>query len=147
MKAKSILLILALAAPPYAAAATECVGIAALREGKSIGLYESLSNYLSGNAKDAPDCSVLVSVAKRTRSAPVKAGRRLEDAKPFDPAEAQANLEAAQRDPDTARRLARLRGEVKDETLLLYLEAAVLDEDGFYSARELRIQQLQQRLR
>jgi hypothetical protein len=146
MKPLSILLTFALAAATHAQAAKKCDGMQALSQGKPTALLDSVQQLVSQGKTGDVECASILAVAKAAFSPHPKAGRRLEDQKPFDPAAAQANLEAAQRDPDTGKRLAELRGQVKDEALLLYMEAAVLDEDGFYPARDLRIQQLQQRL-
>jgi phage terminase small subunit len=73
-------------------------------------------------------------------------GRKLEPEKPLDPKKAQANLEAALKDPAIRARLDNARAEIKDENVLLAYEAAVFDEEGYYDARELKIQQLLQQL-
>ena len=73
-------------------------------------------------------------------------GRKLEPDKPLDLKKAQANLEAALKDPEIKARVDKARAEIKDENVLIAYEAAVFDEEGYYDARDLRIQQLQQRL-
>lgn len=146
-RASILLLVLPLVASPHLAAAKECVGIAALRDARSAGLINNLNQFMRRKSDaDSPDCAALVSVMNKVMSRSRTGGRRLEGDTPFDPAAAQANLEKALRDPETGKRLAKLHDEVKDEALRLYLEAVLLDEDGYYAARELRIQQLQQRL-
>ena len=59
---------------------------------------------------------------------------------------AQANLDAALKDPAMKTLFDKARAEIKDESVLLAYEAAVLDDEGYYDARELKIQQLMQRL-
>jgi hypothetical protein len=89
-------------------------------------------------------CSSLTSVwAKVTKQKKV-GGRQLEKERPLNPAEAQANLAAAQKDPAIRARLERAAKEIADPIVRLVYEAAILDEEGFYAARDLKIQQLQQ---
>ena len=59
---------------------------------------------------------------------------------------AQANLEAALKDPAIKARIDKARADIKDENVLLAYEAAVFDDEGYYDARELKIQQLLQRI-
>ncbi|MGZ5631747.1 MAG: hypothetical protein ACXWIP_12995 [Burkholderiales bacterium] len=40
-----------------------------------------------------------------------------------------------------------MRREVQDENMRLAYEAAILDEEGYYNARDLRIMQLSDRLK
>lgn len=89
-------------------------------------------------------CSSLTSVwAKVTKQKKV-GGRQLEKERPLNPAEAQANLAAAQKDPAIRARLERAAKEIPDPNVRMVYEAAILDEEGFYAARDLKIQQLQQ---
>jgi hypothetical protein len=74
-------------------------------------------------------------------------GRKLEEDRPFNSGEAQANLAEAQGDPAVSQRLQQVRKEVPDSNQRLVYEAAILDEEGYYSARDLRIRQLQQQLK
>jgi hypothetical protein len=150
MKVVPILLTLAMATSVQVVFAKDCTGIAALRSSGAKGKTASLANSFdqrqrSNPGAETPGCSSLNSVMGRLLAQKPVGGRRLEDDKPFDPAAAQADLDEALRDPDTGKRLAKLH-DVKDENLRLYLEAAVLDEDGHYAARDLRVRQLQQRL-
>jgi hypothetical protein len=91
-------------------------------------------------------CGSFLTVIGKLISRDVTAGRRLEKDRPFNPAAAQADVDAALRNPDVRKRIDALRREVPDETVRLMYEAVVFDEEGYYDARELRIQQLRQRL-
>jgi len=94
--------------------------------------------------QDLAACSSLTSVwAKVTKQKKV-GGRQLEKERPLNPAEAQANLAAAQKDPAIRARLERAAKEIPDPSVRMVYEAAILDEEGFYAARDLKIQQLQQ---
>jgi hypothetical protein len=92
------------------------------------------------------DCASLISVLQKISGRTVTGGRKLENDKPFDPLAAQANLAAAMRDANVAPRIKQVQSEFRDENLRLFYEAAILDEEGFYPARDLRVQQLQQQL-
>lgn len=91
-------------------------------------------------------CGSVKVVLSRVVSREKTGGRKLEPDKPLDLKKAQANVDAALRDPEIKARVDKARAEIKDETVLLAFEAAVFDEEGFYDARDLKIQQLQQRL-
>ena len=112
--------------------AAECVGLAPEVQQANQGLAA---------------CSSLTSVwAKVTKQKKI-GGRQLEKERPLNPAEAQANLAAAQKDPAIRARLDRLATEIPDQNVRMVYEAAILDEEGFYAARDLKIQQLQQALK
>jgi hypothetical protein len=70
-------------------------------------------------------------------------GRQLEKDRPLNVAEAEANLATALKNPVVRERLDRVAMEVDDPGARLVYEAAILDEEGFYAARDLKIQQLQ----
>jgi hypothetical protein len=74
-------------------------------------------------------------------------GRSLEANKPLSPGEAQANLDKAMRDPLAKGRIEEMRHQVSDPQLRLLFEAAILDEEGFYGARDLKIGELEQAVR
>ncbi|VVP92441.1 hypothetical protein PS918_03372 [Pseudomonas fluorescens] len=97
--------------------------------------------------KEQTDCGTLMSVINRLLSTHKTGGRKLEEDRPFNAQEAQANLAKAQADPEVRPRLDKIKKEVSDPTRRLVYEAAVLDEEGYYSARDLRINQLKQQLK
>lgn len=133
-----------------AAQADKCVGLEKFAAEKP-GLSAKPAFLQLKAAGEAPppagvDCSSLTSVFKRVVDGTRPGGRKLEDDKPFDRAEAQANLDKALQDPEIRAQLDKLQHDVPDETTRLLYEAAVLDSEGFYNARELRIQQLREKL-
>jgi hypothetical protein len=128
-----------IAAGSVHAGESSCVGLAELQK--------QLQANLSNRAVAWAGCGSLTSVFKRLVAGKRTGGRRLEGEKPFNPAEAQANVQAALGDADVARKLELMRTEVQDENLRLAYEAAIFDEEGFYAARDLRIQQLSERLK
>jgi hypothetical protein len=125
------------------AGAKECAGLVALKGQLSSSVQ---SSYQTSPAKALPACTASVGVYDKVMRRAKRGGTRLEDEKPFDRAEAEANLRAALSDPAVKTRLAELHREVKDDNTRLFFEAAIFDEESFYGARDLRIQELQQRL-
>lgn len=127
--------------------AQDCKGLQALNlkaKGSTLG---NLVSAIMGNKSEPIECgsleSVLASVAKTHKAG----GRKLEEDRPFNLQEAQANLAEAQSEPLVKRRLEQIRKNVQDANQRLLYEAATLDEEGYYGARDLRIRQLQQQLK
>jgi hypothetical protein len=91
---------------------------------------------------DATRCSSLLSVMKLAGSTAKKGGRKLEGDKPLDVKAAEQERAAAKADPEFAKLLAiELKGET-DPARALLREAALLDDDGKFKARDLLLQQL-----
>ena len=109
------------------------------------GALSILIKTVMPNPSVAP-CASLASVLNKLASRGKTGGRRLEDEKPLDPLQAQAELQKALSDPEIRARLEKIREDVQDEDARLVYEAAILDEEGYYDARELKIQQLQRKL-
>jgi hypothetical protein len=97
--------------------------------------------------KEQTDCGSLMSVLDRLFNTRKTGGRKLEVDRPFNASAAQAELTKAQADPEVRPRLEKIRKEVTDPTRRLVYEAAVLNDEGYYSARDLRINQLKQQLK
>lgn len=144
MRIAAAVLITSLLAAAHAASAADCVGVQAIQGGRVN--VESLTSNANANPNRNVNCSSLISVLQKISGRTVTGGRKLEKDKPFDPQAAQANLAAAMRDANVAPRIKQVQGEVRDANLRLLYEAAILDEEGFYPARDLRVQQLQQQL-
>ncbi|MGZ5147441.1 MAG: hypothetical protein ACXWCP_28225 [Burkholderiales bacterium] len=107
-----------------------------------------LQNYLHAKAPSIlVGCGSLMTIVDRFMHRARKSGRRLEDDQPLNTSEAQATLNAALRDAAIRRRIEQMRREVQDENMRLAYEAAILDEEGYYNARDLRIMQLSDRLK
>lgn len=134
----------------FGAAATfagdECTGLNNILKGlpESGGFGTSIKAWLK---IDTADCGSLTSVTDKLVHRNKTSGKRLEKEKPFDPKEAEANLNTALADPAIQARLNKLKQAVPDENGRLFLEAAILDEEGYYPARELRIQQLLEKMK
>ena len=137
----AVLVLVASVLPVGSAGAAECVGLAAIAAGSVATGVDTVSK------KDGPplaECGSLTSVLKKVARQGKVGGRQLDKDRPLNVAEAEANLAAARRNAALRRRLDRIATEVQDPAVRLAYEAAVLDEEGFYAARDLKIQQLQQ---
>ena|SRR5690242_12247329 len=120
------------------AGAADCVGVVELQKALSAPLTSVLGSLVG--------CGSLTTVAKKIMSRKRTSGRRLEEEQPLNMSEAQANANAAMKDPTVRRKLEQARREISDEKTRLAYEAAIFDEEGYYGARDLRIQQLSERL-
>lgn len=142
------LAILFMFAATAANAAEECVGLTSKlksNEGAS-SFSKAVINAILGYA-EGPGCSSLTSVMDVVLHGSKTSGRRLEDKKALNVAQAQANLDKALADPSIGARMEKLKQHAPDEKVRLYLEAAILDEEGYYDARDLRVQQLTEKLK
>jgi hypothetical protein len=107
----------------------------------------SLVTWMNADKADTVDCSSVTSVFAKVIHDNQTSGKRLEKEKPFDAKEAEANLSTALADPAIQARLNKLQQAVPDENARLFLEAAIFDEEGYYSARELRVRQLLEKMK
>jgi hypothetical protein len=92
------------------------------------------------------DCKSLVSVLNDLNARGETGGKKSKKDKPFDAAHAEANWKKAQGDAEVRDRIEKIHAEVVDEGARLVYEAAILDEQGYRDARELKLRQLQQRI-
>ena len=144
-----------LVAVTSASAGKDCAGLTNIltnipksKPSSESGMWESLKALVgSGSDTESADCSSLTSVAGLIINRNRTSGRRLEDKKPLNIAQAQANLDKALSDPSIKTRLEKLKQQVSDDQARTFLEAAIFDEEGFYGARDLRIQQLTEKLK
>jgi hypothetical protein len=135
-------------------ALTACVWSAPSAAQKCVGLLEipsgtpsnAIKAFIKSFGDKQPPCGSGKVVLSRVINREKTGGRKLEPDKPFDLKKAQANLEAALKDPAIKARIDKAHADIKDENVLLAYEAAVFDDEGYYDARELKIQQLLQRI-
>lgn len=128
----------------------DCKGLKDLQANggvSSSNAFMHLLNAVWGDDQARADCGSLTSVLDSVANRKKIGGRKLEEDRPFDPNEAQANLVEAQSDPAVRQRLEQIRKDVPDSNQRLLYEAAILDEEGYYSARDMHIRQLQQQLK
>lgn len=132
------------------AQAGKCVGLEQLVSvKKQTAGTPALLDWLKSIPTSAPpvvDCTSLKSVFSKVVNGKRTGGRKLEEEKPYDPVAAQTNLDQAMENADVRAGLDALQATVADEGTRLLFEAAILDAEGFYDARELRIQQLRAKL-
>lgn len=87
-------------------------------------------------------CSDLGKVLGRLVNGSAPGGKRLHDEQPLDIVAAQAELEQAlQHNPELKAQLDALRGSVTDDQERMLFEAALLQSNNLYGARDLRLQQ------
>ena len=92
------------------------------------------------------DCKSLVSVLNNLTARGETGGKKSKKDKPFDAVHAEASWKKAQGDAEVRDRIEKIHAEVVDEGAQLVYEAAILDEQGYSDARELKLRQLQQRI-
>jgi hypothetical protein len=132
--------LLAMAGPAQA----QCRGLAAVSGYSKEQLRAKLSSLGDAAKAGGPACASFWTVLGKVAGRDTTAGRRLEAERPFNPSAAQANVDKALRDPAVRKRIEALRRDVPDATVRLMYEAVVFDEEGYYDARELRVQQLRE---
>ena len=143
MKLLIAMIALTVCAWPSLAAAQKCVGLLEIPTGAT---SNAIKAFIKSFNDTQPPCGSGKVVLSRVINREKTGGRKLEPDTPLDPKKAQANLDAALKDPGIKARLDKARAEIKDENVLLAYEAAVFDDEGYYEARELKIQQLLQRI-
>ncbi|MGZ9031032.1 MAG: hypothetical protein ACXW2G_06640 [Burkholderiaceae bacterium] len=144
MKLSAVVVALTAACLAPTARAEKCVGLAQIQipANASHALVAFFTSFMASK----PPCGSGKAVLSRIVSRDKTGGRKLEPDKPLDTNKAQANVEAAMKDPAIKARIDKARAEISDQTVLLAYEAAIFDDEGYYDARELRVQQLLQRL-
>jgi hypothetical protein len=127
------------------ASAENCDGLMQITA-KIDKMDKSLAGFVSHFRDANPPCGSLKAVLLQIFNPEKPAGRKLEPDKPLDLRAAQANLDLAFKNPEIKAQMDKARREITDENVRLAFEAAILDDEGFYSARDLKIQQLLPRL-
>ena len=124
-------------------AAQKCVGLLEIPTGTT---SSAIRAFMKNFNEVQPPCGSAKVVLARVINREKTGGRKLEPDQPLDLKKAQANLDAALKDPAIKARIDKARADINDENVLLAYEAAVFDDEGYYDARELKIQQLLQRI-
>jgi hypothetical protein len=91
-------------------------------------------------------CKSLVSVLNELTSRGEASGKKSKRDKPFDQNKADVNVAKALADPKIRGRIEKIHADVVDDAARLVYEVAILDEQGYHDARELKLRQLQQRV-
>lgn len=102
------------------------------------------SNFLKavGSALTGTHCSAVIKVLAQLQATKKPGGRKLHEGKPLDRAAAQAELLKARSDPDFTRKLTAVSEGVTDPTGRLVVEAALLDDEGYFAARQLLMEDI-----
>lgn len=119
-------------------AASPCTGL--------MQLPSKLDGFVSSFLAKDPPCGSARLVLQKIGGRAVAGGRKLEPEKPLDMRLARQNLELALKDPEVRKLMERAEREIPDINVRLAYEASILDDNGFYSARELKLQQLLQQI-
>ncbi|MCY1336298.1 hypothetical protein D9M69_221010 [compost metagenome] len=127
------------------ASGQDCRDLSATQAGISAESRQMLDTIKSD--KPRTECGSLSTVWGSLMSSGRPGGRKLEEDRPYNPSQAQANYAQAQADPDVRQRLDQVGKEVSDGNLRLLYQAAILDEEGYYGARDMLVRQLRQQLK
>ena len=133
-----ILVITAFIAGTSSVVAAPCTGLTPLPA--------KLDGFVSSFLAKKPPCGSAKLVLQKIGGRAVAGGRKLEPEKPLDMRQAQQDLELALKDPEVRKLMERAEREIPDINVRLAYEASILDDNGFYGARELKLQQLLQRI-
>lgn len=102
---------------------------------------------LASKAFDTERCDSLISVWKKLFNRSQIGGRQLEEKQALNPRAAQQEIDQARMDPVLRAELDKIRQSEADPWRRQLLEAALFDDEGLYLARDLRIQELQGKLK
>lgn len=120
-----------------AAPQAACPNDKQLDELRSSNFLKAVASALTGT-----HCGAVVKVLEQLQSTKKSGGRKLHEGKPLDRAAAQAELQKARSDPDFTRRLAAASNGVTEPTGRLVVEAALLDDEGYFAARQLLMEDI-----
>jgi len=141
MPAACLFLLMAAACRQVGAAPTT-LGLACLK-GKQVDLVRSKDLIQAlGAALNGPHCANIGKALAQLQSARAPGGRKLHEGKPLNRAVAEQELRTARADPEFMRRLTGAAEGVTDPTARLVVEAALLDDDGYFAARQLLMEDI-----
>lgn len=98
---------------------------------RASGLIEGLIKAFQG-----PHCGSVAKVLAQLQSAKVPGGRKLHEGKPLNRQAAQQELNSARSGSEFMRKLEAASDGVTDPIARMVVEAALLDEEGYFSARQ-----------
>lgn len=123
-----------------------CPGLSKLRQSLAAANIPRGAALAADPPSNAVQCSSIASVVSLILKRDTAGGRRLERDQPVSTARAQADLEAAYRDAEVRSLLEQVARETPDAAMRLLYEAAILDDGGYYAARDAKIEQLRKQL-
>ena len=122
--------------------AADCAIPAQLKAAQDNSVTKVFLTVFAGAPQKGVDCGSLASVWQKVTLRGKTGGRKLEGDKPLDVAAAQREWDGALRDAGIGARLKSLQKTIADPTELTLYQAAVLDEEGLYAARDWRLIEL-----
>lgn len=120
-----------------ASATPACLKGKAIEELRTSSLWDAVQAALSG-----PQCGAVVKVLAQLQASKVSGGRKLHEGKPLDRAAAKAELQQARSSPEFTGRLAAALEGVTELNGRLVVEAALLDDEGYFSASRLLMEDI-----
>lgn len=102
---------------------------------------------LVSKAFDTERCDSLISVWKKLFNRSQIGGRQLEEKQALNPRAAQQEIDQARMDPALRAELDKIQQREPDPWRRQLLEAALFDDEGLYLARDLRLHELQGKLK
>jgi hypothetical protein len=136
------ILLLSIAGAATLAQAAECSAPAQLKAAQANSLTQIFRTvFLAAPAKGI-DCGSIASVWQKVVLREKTGGRKLEPDTALDVNAARQQWREAQRNPDIAARLAAVEKSTSDPAEVAIYQAAILDEEGLYTARDARVAEL-----
>lgn len=125
--------------PAEAAATPACPKGKAMEELRNsiTSLFDAVQAALTG-----PQCGAVLKVLAQLQANTVPGGRKLHEGKPLDRAAAKAELQEARSSPEFTGRLAAALEGVTELNGRLVVEAALLDDEGYFSASRLLMEDI-----
>jgi hypothetical protein len=115
--------------------------------GKVAELLNGIAAVLANHPTTSDEeCASLSTVMAQLINPRKHGGMHLEEDKPLDVKQAEAQIGEARKDPAINGRIQGAKAESADGNIQLVLEAAILDSEGLNSARDLQIQTLRKSL-
>lgn len=119
--------------------AADCVVPAQIKVAQGNTMAQAFNAVFTAAPAKGVDCGSIASVWQKLALRGKTGGRKLEADAPLDMNEARRQLQQAQRDPAISARLAAVQRNTSNPVELAILQAAILDEEGLYTARDARV--------
>jgi hypothetical protein len=122
--------------------AAECSAPAQLKAAQGNSVAQIFNAVFSAAPAKGIDCGSIASVWQKVVLREKTGGRKLEPDAPLDMHAARQQWSEALRNPDMAARLAAVQNNTSSPAEVAIYQAAILDEEGLYSARDARLTEL-----
>jgi hypothetical protein len=124
------------------AQAAECNVPAQIKAAQENSITLAFQAVFMGAQAKGVDCGSIASVWQKVALRERTGGRKLEPDAPLDMRAARLQWDEAQRNPAIAARLAAVQKSAGNAAEVAIYQAAILDEEGLYSARDARVSDL-----